>query len=58
MNALIALLVQIIEVLFIAGVLGSAVVWLLTTFEDVENMFTRDDSSGGGAISEERESHS
>lgn len=49
MDALIAVLVRILVVLFFVGVGGSAVVWLLTTVEDVENMFAGEEPSGGGA---------
>ena len=56
MNALITVLVRIVELMFIVGVIGSAVVWVLTTFEDVETMFERDDPSGGGSISGDTES--
>ena len=56
MNALITVLVRILEILFVIGVIGSAVVWLLTTFEDIETMFTRDDPGGGGSISGDTES--
>ena len=56
MNALISVLVRILEIMFVVGVLGSAVVWLLTTFEDIETMFSRDDPAGGGSISESHES--
>ena len=49
MDVLIAALVRILEVMFFVGMAGSAVVWLLTTVEDVENMFARDEASGGGA---------
>ena len=49
MDALIAVLVRIVEIMFFVGTAGSAIVWLLTTIEDVENMFGGDDPSGGGA---------
>lgn len=49
MDALIILLARILEGMFIVGVVGSAVVWVLTTVEDVENMFSGDEPAGGGA---------
>ena len=49
MDVLIAVLVRILEVMFFVGMAGSAVVWLLTTVEDIENMVSRDEASGGGA---------
>ncbi len=52
MDMLISVLVRILEVMFFVGVAGSAVVWLLTTVEDVENMFSREKPTGGGAETE------
>jgi hypothetical protein len=49
MDVLIAVLVRILVILFFVGVAGSAVVWLLTTVEDVANMFAGDEPAGGGA---------
>ncbi len=42
MDALIGVLIRILEAMFVVGVIGSAVVWVLTTVEDVANMFSTD----------------
>jgi hypothetical protein len=52
MDVLIAVLVRIVEIMFFVGLAGSAVVWLLTTVEDVENMFSGEEPAGGGAKTE------
>jgi len=52
MNVLIARLVLILETIFVVGVVGSALVWVLTTVEDVENMFAGEEPAGGGAETE------
>ena len=49
MDTFVFVLVRILEVLFIVGVIGSAVVWVLTTVEDVVTLFKRNEPSGGGA---------
>ena len=45
MNAVISLLIRIIETMFIAGVIGSAVVVLLTSIEDFKMLFEKESSS-------------
>ena len=47
MNALIAVLIRIIEVMFVAGVIGSAIVVLLTSIEDFKMLFEKEASPGG-----------
>jgi hypothetical protein len=39
MNRMVADLVYVLEGMFIVGLLGSAVVWVLTTVEDVVELF-------------------
>jgi hypothetical protein len=41
MNALIAILIRTIEVMFVAGVAGSALVVLLTSVEDFKMLFQK-----------------
>lgn len=55
MDVLITLLIRILEAMFVVGVAGSAVVWVLTTVEDVENMFAGDEPAGGGAETESQQ---
>ena len=45
MEAVVHVLIRILEGMFVVGVIGSAVVWVLTTVEDVQNMFSRDAAS-------------
>ena len=44
MNLLIAILIRIIEVMFVAGVIGSAIVVVLTSVEDFQMLFERETS--------------
>ena len=44
MNILISILIRIIEVMFVAGVMGSSVVVLLTSIEDFKMMFEKETS--------------
>jgi hypothetical protein len=46
MNLLIAILIRIIEVMFVAGVIGSAIVVLLTSVEDFKMLFEKESPSG------------
>jgi hypothetical protein len=46
MNTLVAILIRIIEVMFVAGVIGSAIVVLLTSIEDFKMLFEKETSSG------------
>ena len=44
MNILIVILIRIIEVMFVAGVAGSAIVVLLTSVEDFKMLFEKETS--------------
>ncbi len=44
MNLLIAILIRIIEVTFVAGVTGSAIVVVLTSVEDFKMLFEKEAS--------------
>ena len=44
MNLLTAILIRIIEVMFVAGVIGSAIVVVLTSVEDFQMLFERETS--------------
>ncbi len=46
MNTLVTILIRIVEVMFVAGVLGSAVVVLLTSIEDFKMLFEKESSAG------------
>ena len=46
MNLLIAILIRIIEVMFVAGVIGSAIVVVLTSVEDFKMLFEKEASHG------------
>ena len=46
MNTLIAVLIRIIEVMFVAGVIGSAIVVLLTSVEDFKMLFEKETTTG------------
>jgi hypothetical protein len=46
MNTLIAVLIRIIEVMFVAGVIGSAVVVFLTSVEDFKMLFEKETHPG------------
>ena len=46
MNLLTAILIRIIEVMFVAGVIGSAIVVLLTSVEDFKMLFEKESPSG------------
>jgi hypothetical protein len=45
MNTVISLLIRLIEIMFVGGIIGSAVVVLLTSIEDFKMLFERDSSS-------------
>jgi hypothetical protein len=44
MNLLIAILIRTIEVMFVAGVIGSAIVVVLTSVEDFKMLFEKETS--------------
>ena len=44
MNILIAVLIRIIEVMFVAGAAGSAIVVILTSIEDFKMLFEKETS--------------
>jgi hypothetical protein len=46
MNMLISVLIRIVEVMFVAGVIGSAIVVLLTSIEDFKMLFEKESLSG------------
>jgi hypothetical protein len=46
MNLLVSILIRIIEVMFVAGVIGSAIVVLLTSVEDFKMLFEKESTSG------------
>ena len=46
MNLLVSILIRIIEVMFVAGVIGSAIVVLLTSVEDFKMLFEKETPSG------------
>ena len=46
MNLLTAILIRIIEVMFVAGVIGSAIVVVLTSVEDFKMLFEKETSHG------------
>jgi hypothetical protein len=46
MNLLIAILIRIIEVMFVAGVIGSVIVVVLTSVEDFKMLFEKETSHG------------
>ena len=46
MNLLTAILIRIIEVMFVAGVTGSAIVVVLTSVEDFRMLFEKETSPG------------
>jgi len=46
MDTLIRVLAPILEVLFFAGIVGSVVVIVLTSIEDVETMLEKDEIGG------------
>ena len=45
MNLLVSILIRIIEVMFVAGVIGSAIVVLLTSVEDFKMLFEKESPS-------------
>jgi hypothetical protein len=47
MNTLILILIRIVEVMFVAGVIGSSIVVVLTSVEDFKMLFEKETSSGG-----------
>jgi hypothetical protein len=46
MNLFVSILIRIIEVMFVAGVVGSAIVVLLTSVEDFKMLFEKESPSG------------
>ena len=46
MNLLVSILIRIIEVMFVVGVIGSAIVVLLTSVEDFKMLFEKESPSG------------
>jgi hypothetical protein len=46
MNLLVSILIRTIEVMFVAGVIGSAIVVLLTSVEDFKMLFEKESPSG------------
>lgn len=46
MNMLISVLIRIVEAMFVAGVIGSAMVVLLTSIEDFKMLFEKESLSG------------
>jgi hypothetical protein len=46
MDLLVSILIRIIEVMFVAGVIGSAIVVLLTSIEDFRMLFEKESPSG------------
>ncbi len=46
MNLLTAILIRIIEVMFVAGVIRSAIVLVLTSVEDFKMLFEKETSPG------------
>ena len=46
MNLLVSILIRIIEVMFVAGVIGSAIVVLLTSVEDFKMLFEKESPPG------------
>jgi hypothetical protein len=48
MNILISALIHLIEAMFVAGVIGSAIVVLLTSVEDFKMLFEKEPSSHPG----------
>lgn len=47
MNILISILIRIVEVMFVAGVIGSSVVVVLTSVEDFKMLFEKETTSHG-----------
>ena len=48
MNAVMSLLIHLTEAMFVVGIIGSAVVVLLTSIEDFKMLFEREPSSHAG----------
>ncbi|MGZ4731859.1 MAG: hypothetical protein ACXVZH_06915 [Terriglobales bacterium] len=46
MDTLIAILIRIIEVMFVAGVIGSSIVVILTSIEDFKMLFEKEPPPG------------
>jgi hypothetical protein len=46
MNTLVSVLIRIVEVMFVAGVIGSSVVVLLTSVEDFKMLFEKETPPG------------
>ena len=53
MNPLTTVLVKALEVIFLAGVAGSAVVLVLTTIEDIASMLEKEVAPGVDAVKPE-----
>lgn len=47
MDTLISILIRIIEVMFVAGVIGSSIVVLLTSIEDFKMLFEKESPPAG-----------
>jgi hypothetical protein len=47
MNILVAILIRVVEVMFVVGVAGSAIVVVLTSVEDFRMLFEKETPSGG-----------
>ena len=45
MNILVSAMIHVIEAMFVAGILGSAIVVLLTSIEDFKMLFEKEPSS-------------
>jgi hypothetical protein len=52
MNTLVSALVYIIETMFVAGILGSSIVVLLTSIEDFKMLFEKEPSAHGDGSQE------
>jgi hypothetical protein len=52
MDTLISILIHLVEAMFVAGVIGSAVVVLLTSVEDFKMLFETEPSSHTGGTQE------
>jgi hypothetical protein len=46
MDTLIAILIRIVEVMFVAGVIGSSIVVILTSIEDFKMLFEKESPPG------------
>ena len=50
-DSIVAVLVRVLEVIFIAGLLGSSVVLILTLLEDAKSLMPGDKSEGNTQVS-------